>query len=144
MGNDGGTIVGRMCVKIKKPKKSPKNVSFGETELDKWRHCSLSQEPLKNPIVIDRLGFLINKEALIKHLLQKSLHEKFSHIRSLKDVYPAKITFSKKSISSGSEIKAFYCPISDIMANGKQNFIVVKPCAHVFSEKALKEVKWQI
>lgn len=55
--------------------------------------CRLSQEKLRTPIVADRLGNLMNKEALMEGLLSKSLGNAFDHIRSLKDVREVKIMF---------------------------------------------------
>ncbi len=44
----------------------------------------MSKEPLRCPIVACELGFLYNKETVLKHLLDKTIPENFSHIKSLK------------------------------------------------------------
>jgi len=56
------------------------------------QYCAASQALLRDPVVVDRLGNLINKEALMEGLLSKSLRGNLSHIRSLKDVKDVKLT----------------------------------------------------
>jgi hypothetical protein len=57
----------------------------------KSRLCVLSKEPLQSPIVACRLGFLYNKENLIKRLIEKTMPKAFRHIKKLKDIKDAKI-----------------------------------------------------
>eukprot|EP00397_Hematodinium_sp_SG-2012_P054895 GEMP01066581.1.p1 GENE.GEMP01066581.1~~GEMP01066581.1.p1 ORF type:complete len:245 (+),score=56.81 GEMP01066581.1:76-810(+) len=56
--------------------------------------CRISQHMLRAPIIVDRLGNLMNKEALMEGLLSKSLGATFEHIRSLKDVKEVNIVFA--------------------------------------------------
>jgi len=53
--------------------------------------CNISQQKLRHPIAVCRLGHLMNKEMLMEGLLSKSLGTQFEHIRSLKDVKTVKI-----------------------------------------------------
>ena len=51
----------------------------------RWKHCSITQEPLQTPIVACGLGRLYNKDAVIETLLDRAnLPETAQHIRSLK------------------------------------------------------------
>jgi hypothetical protein len=67
-----------------KTKKKEERADPAELTRVKWALCSLSKEPLAPPIVACATGQLFNKEAVIMHLLQKSLPAAFSHIKSMK------------------------------------------------------------
>jgi len=148
MGCDGGSIPRReeLCKMKEKPKKADPN----ELERIKWTSCALSKEQLKPPIVCCQLGGLFNKEALVKALLDKSLPREFKYIRSLKDVLPVNFApnpnFNSKSEKMSADLSdlgsdsPFICPITGIIVGGKNSkFCVLKTCACVLSEKALKE-----
>jgi len=66
MGNDGGSIP-RRCELVKEKKKEEKADPV-ESERAKWRVCTMTNEPLKEPIVVDDLGHLYNKESILNHL----------------------------------------------------------------------------
>ncbi|ONK60435.1 uncharacterized protein A4U43_C08F18430 [Asparagus officinalis] len=108
--------------------KKPDKVDPNESRLSKWTNCSLSFEPLAHPIVIDKLGNLFNKEALVQALIHKKLPKEFGHIRGLKDMIEVKIPNLE-------------CPVTGLEFNGKYGFIAIRKCGHVLSVKALKEVK---
>ncbi|KAI3523237.1 hypothetical protein L1887_01297 [Cichorium endivia] len=109
--------------------------------LSKWLNCALSNEPLKHPIVVDYLGNLFNKQALVEALLTKKLPKAFSHIKGLKDMIAVELASIPGSDSpSGGDVK-FQCPITGLEFNGKYKFYALKTCGHVLSSKALKEVK---
>lgn len=108
--------------------KKPDKVDPNETRISKWTTCCLSSEPLTNPIVIDKLGNLFNKEAILKSLVHKKLPKEFGHIRRMKDVIEVKID-------------GFECPVTGLEFNGKYGFFAIRKCGHVLSLKAYKEVK---
>ncbi|CBI36519.3 unnamed protein product, partial [Vitis vinifera] len=120
-GGDGGATgaESRDCYLNMYAVKKPDKVDPNEQRLSKWTTCSLSFEPLRHPCVVDRLGNVFNKEALVEGLLGKKLPKAFGHIRGLKDM----------------------CPITGLEFNGKYRFFALKTCGHVLSAKALKEVK---
>lgn len=129
MGNDGGSIAKRRDLtrhKKIKPKISCKAIQKAKANL-----CALSQEPLKPPILVCKLGFLYNKEVLLNALLTETLPDDFSHIGSLKDVIEAKFQVNASSLS---------CPVSGIEYNGTNNFFAMWTCGCVVSENALKEI----
>ncbi|GMH04466.1 hypothetical protein Nepgr_006305 [Nepenthes gracilis] len=144
-GGDGGATgaESRDCYLNMYAVKKPDKVDPNEQRLSKWTTCGLSFEPLKPPCVIDRLGNVFNKEALVKALLDKSLPREFGHIKGLRDMITVQL-----SVIPGLELDdhvrsgtRFHCPISGLEFNGKYKFIALKNCGHVLSAKALKEVK---
>ncbi|URE17970.1 Rtf2 RING-finger [Musa troglodytarum] len=118
--------------------KKPDKVDPNETRLSKWTTCALSGEPLAPPVVVDRLGNLFNKEALVEALIHKNIPKEFSHIRGLKDMIPIHLSLNPGAANSE---RRFECPITDLEFNGKYGFLVLRGCGHVLSVKALKEVK---
>lgn len=120
--------------------KKPDKVDPNEKRLSKWLNCALSNEPLKHPVVVDKLGSVFNKEKLVEALLSKSLPKEFGHIKGLKDMIDVELELVRGAGSDG-EVARFRCPISDLEFNGKYKFFVIRSCGHVLSAKALKEVK---
>lgn len=115
--------------------KKPDKVDPNEVRLSKWLNCALSYEPLKEPCVIDKLGNIFNKEALVQALLSKNLPKGFGYIKGLKDMINIKLS------KVPGEEERFQCPISGLEFNGKYKFFALRSCGHVLSGKALKEVK---
>ncbi|KAI4380590.1 hypothetical protein MLD38_006764 [Melastoma candidum] len=116
--------------------KKPDKVDPNEQRLSKWLNCALSGEPLTEPCVIDGLGNVFNKEALVRALLERNLPKEFGYIRGLKDMLGIEL-----SRSSGDGDVRFQCPITGLEFNGKYRFYALRGCGHVLSAKALKEVK---
>uniref|UniRef100_A0A1J3E5D8 Protein RTF2-like protein n=1 Tax=Noccaea caerulescens TaxID=107243 RepID=A0A1J3E5D8_NOCCA len=144
-GGDGGATgaESRDCYLKMYAEKKPDTVDPNEQRLSKWMNCALSNEPLAEPCVIDLLGNLFNKEALVNALLSKRLPKQFSYIKGLKDMVNIKLTPVAGSDGSAQDtINAqFQCPVSGLEFNGKYKFFVLRGCGHVMSAKALKEVK---
>ncbi|CAL9180455.1 unnamed protein product [Musa hybrid cultivar] len=139
-GGDGGATgaESRDCYLNMYAIKKPDKVDPNETRLSKWTTCALSAEPLAPPVVVDRLGNLFNKEALVEALIHKKIPKEFSHIRGLKDMIPVHLTPNPSAVASETK---FECPITGLEFNGKYGFLVLRGCGHVLSAKALKEVK---
>ncbi|KAI3688088.1 hypothetical protein L1987_81796 [Smallanthus sonchifolius] len=140
-GGDGGATgaESRDCYLNMYADKKPDKVDPNEQRLSKWLNCALSNEPLKRPIVIDYLGNVFNKQALVEALLNKKLPKAFSHIKGLKDMISIELELIP-GLGSDSDVK-FQCPITGLEFNGKYKFYALKSCGHVLSAKALKEVK---
>ncbi|XP_071710846.1 uncharacterized protein [Rutidosis leptorrhynchoides] len=140
-GGDGGSTCAesRDCYLSMYAERKPDKVDPNEQRLSKWLNCALSNEPLKHPIVIDHLGNLFNKQALVEALLTKRLPKAFSHVKGLKDMIAVELE-SVPGKASNSDVK-FQCPITGLEFNGKYKFYALKSCGHVLSVKALKEVK---
>lgn len=121
--------------------KKPDKVDPNEQRLGKWLNCALSNEPLREPCVIDKLGNIFNKEALVEALLGKKLPKEFRHIKGLKDMINIKLSMIPGKESDAADGGTFQCPITGLEFNGKYKFFALKNCGHVVSAKALKEVK---
>ncbi|XP_053207131.1 replication termination factor 2-like [Panonychus citri] len=146
MGCDGGTIPKRdeLVKKKQKPEEKDKQADTAA----KWNYCTISCQQLRKPIVSCPLGFLYNKEAIIRYLLDKETkNETVSHIRGLKDVKELNLTekpgFVEKAVESGLYIQEsqYICPVTTLEMNGKYKFCYLQACGCVISERALKEVK---
>lgn len=138
MGNDGGTIMGRMFVTVKKPKKQAREVSCGQSTKALWSLCRLSQKELEPPLALDRLGQLFNKEEVVTLLLEKRRHPDFPHLTCLRDIFDVKVTLATPALG---QLRFIQCPLSSILANGTSRFEAVLPCGHVFASKALDELR---
>ncbi|GAM18169.1 hypothetical protein SAMD00019534_013440 [Acytostelium subglobosum LB1] len=158
MGCDGGSIARRDDL-VKQPKKKE---ILNQSDLDesRWFCCTLLQDPLSDPIVMDDYGNLFNKTNILQALLDGLLsqHDALSHIRSTKSVYavhfidnPAFIeqqqsntqsTVTNSLAGNGSKAHSqWYCPITQTEVGGhQQRFSALRTCGHVFSEKAFKEI----
>lgn len=121
--------------------KKPDKVDPNEKRLSKWLNCSLSFEPLKRPVVIDKLGNLFNKEALVEALLMKKVPKEFGYIKGLKDMIAVELDVIPGLEDERGSGAKFQCPITGLEFNGKYRFFALRTCGHVLSAKALKEVK---
>lgn len=144
-GGDGGATgaESRDCYLNMYAVKKPDKVDPNEKRLSKWTTCALSFEPLKHPCVLDRLGNVFNKEALVEGLLGKKLPKEFGHVKGLKDMIPIQLSVIPGLLESdeGHLGTRFHCPITGLEFNGKYKFFALRGCGHVLSAKALKEVK---
>ncbi|XP_057425710.1 uncharacterized protein LOC130719084, partial [Lotus japonicus] len=138
-GGDGGATGAefRDCYLKMYSEKKPDKVDPNEQRLSKWQNCALSNEPLREPCVIDKLGNIFNKEALVEALLGKKLPKEFGYIKGLKDMIMVRLS----SIPRAEDGAKFQCPISGLELNGKYRFYALRNCGHVLSAKALKEVR---
>lgn len=140
-GGDGGATgaESRDCYLNMYAVKKPDKVDPHEQRLSKWRNCSLSNEPLRPPVVIDRLGNFFNKETLVEALLKKNMPKQFWYIKGLKDMITVELT----EIPGAKEVDEakFQCPITGLEFNAKYKFYAIKSCGHVMSAKGFKEVK---
>lgn len=93
-GGDGGSTCAesRSCYLEMYAKKKPSKVDRQDTVLARWTTCLLSSEPLTPPCVVDKLGNILNKEAVLRALQSKSMPGGLRHIRGLKDVMDVKLT----------------------------------------------------
>ena len=130
-GNDGGSIPRRY--ELVTLKQAPEQVSASEKNRLKAVCCSLSDIPLKAPVVVCELGKLYNKEAVIEYLLERKMNpegevnEEFRHLKSLKDV---KVVIFEPNpdfdeLEQGRQYP-FLCPITREMFNGIHGFVVLR------------------
>ncbi|KAI4469129.1 protein c20orf43 [Holotrichia oblita] len=150
MGCDGGTIPRRdELVKVKKKpeaKDKDSELSF------QWKHCCITQQVLKAPIVTCGLGRLYNKESLIEALINRDiLPASAHHIKSLKDVKTLNLTLNpvykiteKKEGELENQTAPYICPVIGLEMSGKFRFVALWSCGCVFSERALKEINTNV
>uniref|UniRef100_A0A0X3Q048 Replication termination factor 2 n=1 Tax=Schistocephalus solidus TaxID=70667 RepID=A0A0X3Q048_SCHSO len=149
MGGDGGSIPRR--VELVRNKREQEKAEKSALNAARWKHCALSEQPLRQPIVACKLGRLYNKEAIIEKLLDST---KFSskaadHIKRLKDVRELKLTpdTSENQSPAGTipsaegKSEKFCCPIMNIEMNGSYPFVFSWVCGCVVSKRAFDAVK---
>lgn len=152
MGCDGGTIPRRD--ELVRVKKKPEQKDKAAELAFKWRHCTIKQLPLQQPIVGCTLGRLYSKESVLEGLLDRStLPESAEHIKTLKDVKNLNLTpnpaFEANTAEKGDCYtdggkSPYICPVIGLEMNGKYKFCFLWSCGCVMSERALKEVKTTI
>lgn len=115
----------------------------------RWRHCALTQERLREPIVMCALGRLYSKQSVIEQLLDKEseMPDTCKHIKSLKDVRDLHLTpnpiYKDEDKTEGlldTRSAPYICKLIGLEMSGKFRFIALWTCGCVFSERALKEI----
>ncbi|KAA0185109.1 Protein RTF2 [Fasciolopsis buskii] len=144
MGGDGGSIPRRE--ELVRSKQKPQRAERRVVNAALWRHCALTQDPLRPPIVSCRLGRLYNKESVINKLLSRSnVNQAADHIRKLKDVRELRLTAHNSQTSTFDPLQddsaEFYCPITGLEMSGAHAFVYLWTCGCVFSKKALETVQ---
>ncbi|XP_052775085.1 replication termination factor 2-like [Mya arenaria] len=151
MGCDGGTIPTRdELVRMKqKPEKKDRTADLAA----KWKHCAISQEPLREPVMACELGRLYNKECALEFLIDRSKFEcapSFEYLRGLKDLKQLNLTgnrsYARPKSDKGdgyvdNQDSKFICPVVGLEMNGMHKFMYLWGCGCVLSERAIKEVK---
>uniref|UniRef100_A0A0L8FN82 Replication termination factor 2 n=1 Tax=Octopus bimaculoides TaxID=37653 RepID=A0A0L8FN82_OCTBM len=96
----------------------------------KWKHCAISQEPLRSPIMSCEFGRLYNKETVLEFLLDRNSFEcaqSFSHLRGLKDIKEVKLTENPGDSRPKAEkgdgyidtlASQYICPVVGLEMNG--------------------------
>lgn len=123
MGNDGGSIPSRS--ELVKQKTGPRKVQETKDANSEfaWNYCALSKAPLQEPLVADALGRIYNKDAVLQHLIDASVH---SDITSLKDV---------TDLILSRDGKTFKCPVTGRTFGPKFIFLL---CGHVMALEAIR------
>lgn len=123
-------------------------VTGGTMRFERATVCACSSKPLRAPIAVCDLGYILNKEDVIEYLLGKKLPEHLSHIRSLKGLHDATLhpnpAFVPDSLGhtqgADDEASPFSCPVGMLPMNGRYSFVYIKPTKQVVSQRALKQV----
>ncbi|XP_050403770.1 replication termination factor 2 [Patella vulgata] len=154
MGCDGGTIPTRD--ELVKTKKKPEQKDKASELAVKWKHCSISLEPLHKPILACELGRLYNKESVLEFLIDKSkfdFADQFNHLRGLRDL--KELNLSENPAFKGiiaekgdayidTQTSEYICPVVGTELSGKYRFCYIWTCGCVLSERALKEIKSEV
>ncbi|KAL5056903.1 hypothetical protein RYX36_028507 [Vicia faba] len=89
--------------------KKVNKVDPNELRLSKGPNSMLSNEPLRELFVIDKLGNILNKEALVEALLGKKLPKEIGYTKGKKLM----------SIPREDDGAKFWCPVAGLEFNGK-------------------------
>ena len=129
MGNDGGSIPKRVDLVKSKPKEYKKD--YNSINKSRSKHCALSNQRLKKPIVGCKLGYLYNKEYLIERLIKKDMPRAFRHIKKYKHVVDINVDENPDKDAEYPLI----CPLSKLEHNGINKFIFLWKCGCMMSQK---------
>lgn len=150
MGCDGGTIPRRdELVRVKqKPEQKDKDA---EREF-RWRHCTLTQQSLQEPIAMCGMGRLYSKQSVIERLLEKEpMPETAAHVKSMKDIRQLNPTpnpaFTEEDKTEGlldTRHSPYICKLIGLEMSGKFRFVALWSCGCVLSERALKQIKGSV
>jgi hypothetical protein len=148
MGCEGGSIAGRQDV-VKVKAKAVVETDPRQAQRERLSTCALTHHPLQSPCVIDQLGALYNKDAIIQHLLSSrpqqptaataasaSSSRALPHIQRLRDVVEAKMSFATQSAGD----RLLVCPVAGAGGTGHHRFVCMRCCGVVLSEQAMREV----
>jgi hypothetical protein len=104
--------------------------------------CALGHVALAKPIVVCDLGVLYNRDSVATFLLdKKNVAFEFSHIRSMKDVYPANPHFLDESKSSDESVRTpIICPVTQHIFDRHRPFVLLRGCKCIVAENALKKM----
>lgn len=94
----------------------------------RWRHCAITQQKLQQPIVMCGLGRLYSKQSVIEALLNKSMPESSSHIKSLKDVKDLKLTANPAYSEEEDKSAPFICALIGLEMSGQFRKFVYFKC----------------
>lgn len=115
----------------------------------RWRYCALTQERLREPIVMCGLGRLYSKQSVIEQLLDKEaeMPDSCKHITSLRDIRDLHLTpnpiYKDEDKTEGlldTRSAPYICKLIGLEMSGKFRFVALWTCGCVFSERALKEI----
>ncbi|KAF8819879.1 hypothetical protein IE077_003865 [Cardiosporidium cionae] len=112
------------------------NERFSRNELRnlRWSRCTISQNPLRRPIVVCKLGNLYNKETVLSRLLEKNLPPQAQHIKSLRDIQEL------VDVKINSKTGFIVCPISLLDLEGGMKGYCIWSCGCVISQRALENI----
>lgn len=114
--------------------------------------CCISSVELQEPIVCCELGMLYSQEALIEHVVAKTVPERFAHVTSMRDVIKCAMTRKSETTenkhgqtasSAGGMARQdapFKCPITHRDMNGTNRFCVIRTSGVVLSTDAVKQL----
>jgi hypothetical protein len=116
--------------------KKPDKVNPAEAKLARWTCCHLSGEPLNPPCVVDDLGNVFNKDALVSALLHKTMPAGLAHITGLRHVTELKLQRNSGKAGSSKKVAQqamgyepaveadFVCPITGLEINGRFRWVL--------------------
>jgi len=141
VGGDGGSVPHRTeQVKLKQKVTCTADPSAVNSELATT--CALGHVALAKPIVVCDLGVLYNRDSVATFLMEKkNVSYAFSHIRSMKDVYPANPHFLDETKSVDESTRTpIICPVTQHIFDRHRPFVFLRGCQCIVSENAMKKM----
>ncbi|GFZ46779.1 hypothetical protein JCM24511_03999 [Saitozyma sp. JCM 24511] len=148
MGADGGSIPDRRdLVKTKGKAEVTDKALLREL----YYLCALSKRPLARPVVLDPLGKLYNKDAVLEFFLDRAKYgdgdQICGYLKGVKDLLTLNLTPnpthsppSSSNFGSSASHAPFVCPLSLKEMSGIVPFIALRPCGCVFSDASIRAV----
>ena len=152
MGGDGGTTANNRRFLPQAGFGVAKKVK-DKTQVDRerWSTCHLTKNPLRPPVLADRVGHLYSAEYVIAALTKKE--PVAAYIKGMKDFVSLKPEIATgreeayESMQAGEDaldfescLNLYMCPVTQQTTNGTNKFCCASACGHVFSLKALKQM----
>lgn len=105
-------------------------IQFGNQQL-KWKVCSISLDPLEEPIVFDLGGALYSQTSVVEYLLRRNRGDSTA-VKS--DVFPLKKLSDVREIVNEIEWGGVKCPLTGyVTTSGVHSFDGFWECGHVIS-----------
>lgn len=94
------------------------------------------------PIVADELGSLFNKLPMLSALSERTLPERFEHIRGIRDLIDCRLTpiGETSGYYTGEDAPVTACPITGEPLDGSKPFVVVRTTGWILSQKAVDQL----
>lgn len=163
-GGDGGSTGAedrKAYLEMYAEKKDRATADKSTVSYNRYTSCAVSGALLRSDaaVVVDAVGQLIDKEALVRRMLDGSLQAMsgLGHIRSLKDVIDVRLTrmnadndedgkaggIARERADRGSEAGPvnFCCPVLGLPLNGRYKFCFLKRHGVLVSERALRDAR---
>ena len=140
-GGDGGSTGAedrKAYLEMHLDKRERAKADRSTASLNRYTSCAVSGAQLRADaaLVVDAVGQLIDKEALLRRMLDGTLQALpgFGHVRSLKDVRD--VTLTPAPAGGG-----FCCPVLGLPLNGRFRFCLLKRHGVLVSERSLRDAR---
>eukprot|EP01048_Picozoa_sp_COSAG05_P007006 COSAG05_NODE_478_length_9434_cov_5.178897_12_plen_427_part_00 len=133
--------------------KTTETASEADLARIRWSTCALSGNELREPVVACGLGALYNRESVLEYLVgqlqfpynnKEAIEKSFGHLKKISSVFPLELTWGEPepdtSVAAGARAM-ISCPLIHLPADGRYPFVVLRPCNHVLSQRALRSVQ---
>lgn len=157
-GGDGGsTCNDRLWVEMRGDILNANGSSFDKRQkqdrdqiaVGKASNCCISSMELEEPVMCCELGYLYNKKPLFEAMVNKTIPEKFAHVKSVKDVVEIKMSTRDNADGPknadgdgkvGHQCAKFICPVTMRDMNGFNKFCVIRTSRVALSMEAIRQV----
>ena len=128
----------------------------------KSRFWTLTSQPLRKPLVADRIGNLFNKESILEALITKKMSKAYWYIKKIKDVIDVNPTLkvpgcdviggdsvnihnktaqSESSKKSQPVINTIICPLTKLELDGFHKFSLLWSWGWIFATQIIENIQ---